>query len=306
MKKGCFFSDIISYDFSYINMGERREKMNYEINLGAPLVLPTTVTTKEEFDDYLDAVHNAFLERRKSQKWLRLLVKILMSTLCVMSLLLSIVYPFVLILSAATGCFAIVYKMNPTSLTMQEKVTLKSLNDQYKLRMDNSSIVEGDVEDTEQTTNIRNIKKIENNRKFAPSRKAGSLTTAIYLDEVSNKFKIVGAREKTNQIFSYSDLIDCELIEDGNSIIKTSALPKAIAGGILFGGIGAVVGGITGKQTEKKYCNKLSVKFTVKNCKYFSINLDLIKKKTKKDSKEYKKAFNLAQEILSAAKVIQS
>ena len=279
--------------------------MNYEINLEMPLVLPTTISTKEEFDSYLDAVHNAFLERRKSQKWLRLLIKILMSILCVMSLLLSIVYPFVLILSAASGFFVIMYKMNPTSLTMQEKAILKSLNDQYELRANNSSIIKEDIEDTEQLTNIRNIEKTENNRKFTPNRKAGSLTTGIYLDEVANKFKIVGARERTNQIFSYSDLIDCELIEDGNSVIKTSALPKAIAGGILFGGIGAVVGGITGKQTEKKYCDKLSVKFTVKNCKFFSINLDLIKKKTKKDSKEYKKAFNLAQEILSAAKVIQ-
>lgn len=279
--------------------------MNYEINLEVPLVLPTTVVTKEEFDGYLDAVHNAFLERRKSQKWLRFLVKILISILCVMSLLLSIVYPFVLILSAASGCFAIMYKMNPTSLTMQEKAILKSLNDQYKLRANKSSIIKEDIEDIEQLINIQNIEKTENNRKFAPNRKAGSLTTGIYLDEVSNKFKIVGARERTNQIFSYSDLIDCELIEDGNSVIKTSALPKAIAGGILFGGIGAVVGGITGKQTEKKYCDKLSIKFTVKNCKHFSINLDLIKKKTKKDSKEYKKAFNHAQEILSAAKVMQ-
>lgn len=276
--------------------------MNYEINLEVPLVLPTTIVTKEEFDDYLNAVHNAFLEQRKYQKWLRLLVKILMGILCIMSLILSIIYPFVLILSAVSGYLAIMYKMNPTSLTMQEKAILKSLNDQYTSRFNRLSTIKEDNEDMEQLTNIQNV---GNNRKFTLTRKVGTLTTGIYLDEVAKRFKIVGARERTNQMFSYSDLIDCELIEDGNSVIKTSALPKAIAGGILFGGIGAVIGGITGKQTEKKYCDKLSIKFTVKNCKHFSINLDLIKKKTKKDSREYTKAFNLAQEILSAAKVMQ-
>lgn len=276
--------------------------MNYEINLEVPSVLPTTIVMKEEFDDYMTAVHNSFLEQRKSQKWLRLLVKILMGIVCIMSFILSIIYPFALILSAVSGCFAIMYKMNPTTLTMQEKAILKSLNDQYASRLNRSSIIKEDNEDMEQLTNIQNV---GNNRKFTITRKVGTLTTGIYLDEVAKRFKIVGARERTNQTFSYSDLIDCELIEDGNSVIKTSALPKAIAGGILFGGIGAVVGGITGKQTEKKYCDKLSIKFTVKNCKHFSINLDLIKKKTKKDSREYTKAFNLAQEILSAAKVMQ-
>ncbi|EPZ54444.1 hypothetical protein H477_3583 [[Clostridium] sordellii ATCC 9714] len=51
-------------------------------------------------------------------------------------------------------------------------------------------------------------------------------------------------------MYNYKDIIEFELLEDGESITK-GGLGRAVAGGVLLGGVGAIVGGVTGieKQT---------------------------------------------------------
>lgn len=110
----------------------------------------------------------------------------------------------------------------------------------------------------------------------------------------------------SGKIMNFNDILDCELLEDGISVTKTSSLGKAVVGGMLFGGIGAIVGGITGKQTTKGVCTKLDIKITINDFKKPCIYINLIAKKTKKNSSEYKKAYSKAQEILSLFQVITS
>lgn len=316
----------------------------YDINLFTPLILPREIATKEEYEIYLESVYQAFGEHRKKYKWGRIIFKLLLVILCGMTLLLSIVFPLCLIGVAFCGYMLFTYKIKPTGLTPYEKNILKDLQRQFdrrkeikegkneiKTESNNLSVNTVAVPEIDKSENSASITGINRNdiadhhinyeeletyedyqeeanikRSFFATKKVGTLFSGIHIDERSKSFKLVGAREFTTKTFDYSELIDCELIEDGHSIIKTTALPKAIAGGILFGGVGAVVGGVTGKKTERKYCNKLTVKFTVRNCRHYSINFDLIRKKTKTDSAEYKKAFNTAQKMISAAKVIQS
>ena len=47
------------------------------------------------------------------------------------------------------------------------------------------------------------------------------------------------------RIYNYSDLLGYEILEDGNTVTK-GGLGSAVVGGALFGGIGSVVGGLTG------------------------------------------------------------
>ena len=51
----------------------------------------------------------------------------------------------------------------------------------------------------------------------------------------------------SNIVFNFNDVVSYELIQDGESITK-GGVGRAVAGGILFGGVGAVVGGLTGKK----------------------------------------------------------
>jgi hypothetical protein len=64
--------------------------------------------------------------------------------------------------------------------------------------------------------------------------------------------------------YNFTDILECSIVEDGETVSKTtngSLIGRTIAGGILFGGIGAVVGGVSSQRvsSEKIYKASLSV-----------------------------------------------
>ncbi len=97
--------------------------------------------------------------------------------------------------------------------------------------------------------------------KFKPTKKVEKY---FYVDD-KNKQWCVPCSKESKAVYNYSDLLDFELIEDGGTVTSGS-LGRAIAGGLAFGGLGAVVGGMTGKQ--KQTCSKLQIKITVKDIKH--------------------------------------
>lgn len=133
----------------------------------------------------------------------------------------------------------------------------------------------------------------EINESYKESSKYKRVSPSIYVNEIDKIIQIKGKK------YSYNDIIDCELIEDGNSIVKSSLIGTA-AKGMTFG----LAGYLTSAKKEKKFCNKLQVKITVNNLKQPCIYFDYINKKTKTESKDYESAFNKAQKCLSTIKVI--
>ncbi len=128
------------------------------------------------------------------------------------------------------------------------------------------------------------IKFDENNRKwFVPDGTFGGVKNPI--------------------IYSFDDIIAFELLEDGNSITK-GGTGRAIAGGLLFGGVGAITGGITGKRKTKSTCTRLQIKITVNNMNTPAVYINLIAGETKTDGFVYKTAYNTAQNILAVLQVI--
>lgn len=67
----------------------------------------------------------------------------------------------------------------------------------------------------------------------------------------------------------YNDILSIEIIEDGVSITKTnrtSQIGGALLGGILLGGVGAIIGGLSGKQeTSKSKVKNLELKIIINN-----------------------------------------
>ena len=108
---------------------------------------------------------------------------------------------------------------------------------------------------------------------------------------------------KKPRIHSYDDILDFELLQDGDTIIK-GGLGRALVGGALFGGVGAVVGGVTGKRTSKKTCRSLRIKITLNNMTEPVEYIDLIKMETRINSIAYRKYESQAQEILSLFQVM--
>lgn len=86
------------------------------------------------------------------------------------------------------------------------------------------------------------------------------------IDEKNEKISLI--TEFTSKTISFSDIIGVELVEDGNTISKkstTRSIGGAIIGGVLAGGAGSIIGGLSGSTTQKNTVSSLSVKILLRN-----------------------------------------
>ena len=101
------------------------------------------------------------------------------------------------------------------------------------------------------------------------------------------------------------DIISFELLEDGNTVIK-GGLGGAVAGGLLFGGVGAVVGSAASKRKVHETCRSLRIKITVCDVKHPTEYIDLLTMGSiDKSSWSYRNLMQRAQEIISTLQVLQ-
>lgn len=140
------------------------------------------------------------------------------------------------------------------------------------------------------------IKYVE--RDFHPTKKIANI---IAFDDNSNMVFVYTYKgfKKNTDYFKYSDIVSFDLLEDGENISK-GGLGRAVAGGLLFGGVGAIVGGVTGSKKTKNVCNSLQIKVTLRNSYQQTVYIPFIQMSTKTSSFEYKTAYKNAQETLSA------
>ena len=105
----------------------------------------------------------------------------------------------------------------------------------------------------EDIRDIINNKNIDADKllSFTITKEIGSY---LKVDENNRQWYIpdgLFGKTKNPRIHSYDDVLDCELLEDGGSISK-GGLGRAVAGGMLLGGVGAIVGGVTGKKIQNQ------------------------------------------------------
>ena len=104
-------------------------------------------------------------------------------------------------------------------------------------------------------------------------------------------------------LFSYNQLVDFELLEDGNSI-ASGGLGRAAVGGMLLGGVGAVVGGVTGKKKSKATCTQLRIKLTMRDYPDPAFYIDVITTETKKEGLVWKSTMQEVQNTLAKLQLI--
>ena len=102
-------------------------------------------------------------------------------------------------------------------------------------------------------------------------------------------------------LFSYDQISSFELLENGESV-ASGGVGRAIVGGLLFGGVGAIVGAST--SGHKSVCEELKIKVTVNNYYTPAFYIPFIKAETKKSSSEYKEKMKMAQSTLSKLQLI--
>ena len=110
----------------------------------------------------------------------------------------------------------------------------------------------------EQTKQLEEqLNQLEN---FSSTKKLVGAWGLIAIDDNSRQIAI---KELEGAIikYPYSDIMGCEIIEDGETTYrKSSTVGRAIVGGIIAGGAGAIIGGLSGQDKENKEINKPSFK----------------------------------------------
>lgn len=110
--------------------------------------------------------------------------------------------------------------------------------------------------------------------------------------------------KRIERIRKFIDLIDFELLNNGNKLIDGHSLLGSAVGGIAFGGVGAIVGAAIPKKSIKDVCNNLSIKVVFNDMQNPIEYINIITSATKTNSKEYTESFKSAQECLSILAVI--
>ena len=124
------------------------------------------------------------------------------------------------------------------------------------------------------------------------------LLAKVYVDNTNKQWAVSEWNNcKDVKIYKYADLIDFELIEDDESLVK-GGFGKAIIGGALGGTKGAVIGS-AGSRKIKQNCSLLEVRIRTNDFEHPQYIIQYIKNCSfPKSSDVYKRHFESAQELI--------
>lgn len=142
----------------------------------------------------------------------------------------------------------------------------------------------------------KNAIKEENKRRRTTFKKTKSFI-GISFDEITETFKI---DSNYFNVFKFDELVDYNLIENGQTVVQGGvSLKRAAAGGILLGGAGMIIGGLTGKKKIENHATEIKIEFKVKGLNEGSYEINLLSKPVKKDTLTYKGTVIIAKDIIS-------
>ena len=124
----------------------------------------------------------------------------------------------------------------------------------------------------------------------------------IFADTESQTWCCPVTCPKNPDLFHFADLIDFELLEDGVSITK-GGLGSAVVGGMLFGGVGAIVGGGLGKK-QQDVCQKMTISIHLRNSFTPGFEIPLVTAETKKSGFIYRNTKDSAAKIITVLTMI--
>lgn len=106
-------------------------------------------------------------------------------------------------------------------------------------------------------------------------------------------YRSSGFRLKPDKQIHFEDIVAVELIIDNETVGK-SGVGTAVAGGLIFGGTGLVLGGLLGRK-NKEYISELTIKLITKEQEI--IRIKQIETKTKANSTVAKTLIDQTQQI---------
>ncbi|ARK32401.1 SHOCT domain-containing protein [Halalkalibacter krulwichiae] len=128
-------------------------------------------------------------------------------------------------------------------------------------------------------------------------------TSMLAIDENSKRISFVRTKgvnfidnnDFVIDTYSYKDLLESHILEDGVSTTKTSRTSQiggALIGGLLVGGVGALIGGLSGKKKTAEEVKSVKLQIVVNDTKKPVQEISFLKQKVevKKDNPLYEQA----------------
>ena len=128
--------------------------------------------------------------------------------------------------------------------------------------------------------------KTENKSRLQIFKESSGSNSYIKVDFENKLFYFPERGLRSPFIFSFSDLANYELVEDGSTLSK-GGFGSAVVGGVLLGPAGMIAGGILGKK-HKDVVNSLYITMSLNNTLLSFKRIDFIKTEVKKGSMTYK------------------
>jgi len=100
------------------------------------------------------------------------------------------------------------------------------------------------------------------------------------------------------RVIPHTDLLSSEIFEDGETVTKTvrsSQLGGAVVGGLLLGGVGAVIGGLSGKRVQQGKIKRVELRLTVNDAASPTHTVGLLGQEVARNSMLYKMASDTAR-----------
>ncbi len=119
--------------------------------------------------------------------------------------------------------------------------------------------------------------------------------SGLAVDEPRKKICLItnSAGGVSERIISYKDILSAELFEDGTSVTRTvrsSQVGGAVVGGLLLGGVGAIIGGLSGKTETSGKIKRIDLRLIVNDTNAPLHDVAFMNTESKKDGIIYTQA----------------
>lgn len=159
-------------------------------------------------------------------------------------------------------------------------------------------------------TNKRNQKmgtRLTSLPDFTPTQQVMGCNGASGLAVDEPRKKICLITPISHRILSYKDVISAELFEDGASVTKTvrsSQIGGAIVGGLVLGGVGAIIGGLSGKTETSGKIKSISLRLIINDTNAPLHDVFFMNVESKKDGFVYTQAIQSARRWYGIVEVL--
>lgn len=134
-------------------------------------------------------------------------------------------------------------------------------------------------------------------------------TEGIAINETDELIMLFGTTKGAyiQKIFPYESIMSAEIFEHGTSIsksVRSSLIGRAIIGGALAGGAGAVIGGLSGKRKTTEELSDIYLHITINDISLPSFNIYFLESKCAKGDIAYNRSMNQARNALGIIDII--